>query len=260
MVSPSITRSACAGAGLREDWRDSQPREDREGDDVRPPMRHAASRAYAVESFDVPCVAPGLVATDVRGFFHEAPAVGAGHMDHHRDAVDHAPARDVPRKIAAALHGAARQARQGALGVVRVDGGERTAVAGVEGLQQVGRFAAAHFADDDVIGAVPQGVPHQVADRNGALLQPARLEPDAVRGVDPQLQGILDGDDPLVVRDEGNEGIEERRLAAPGAAAHQNVAAGVEGPLGRVPDVFGQRALLHQLRRRKGSLSRTAAW
>ena len=38
---------------------------------------------------------------------------------------------------------AARQAGQGAVGVVRMDGGERAAVSGVEGLQQVGRFAAA---------------------------------------------------------------------------------------------------------------------
>ena len=51
-----------------------------------------------------------------------------------------------------------------------VDGGERAAVSGVEGLQQVGRFGAAHFADDDVIGPVPQGVAHEVADRERSLL------------------------------------------------------------------------------------------
>ena len=127
--------------------------------------------------------------------------------------------------------------------------GERAAVAGVEGLQEVGGLAAAHFADHDVIGAVAQGVPHHVADRDGALLQAARLEPDAVRGVDPQLQGVLDGDDPLVVGDKCDERIEERRLAAPGAAADEDIAARVEGPLGRGADVFGQRALVDQLRR-----------
>ena len=60
-------------------------------------------------------------------------------------------------------------------------------MAGVEGLQQVGGFAAAHFADDDVIRAVPQGVTHEVADRDRALLQPARLEADTVRGVDAEF-------------------------------------------------------------------------
>ena len=88
---------------------------------------------------------------------------------------------------------------------------------------------------------------HQVADRDGALLQPARLEADAVRGVDPKLQGVLDRHDPLVGGDEFDEGIEQRGLAAAGAAAHEDVAAGVEGPLGRVADVFGERALLDQL-------------
>ena len=56
-----------------------------------------------------------------------------------------------------------------------------------------------------------------------------------------------------VVGDEGDERVEERRLAAPGPAAHQNVAAGVEGPLGRGADVLGEGSLLYELRRRKGS-------
>ena len=43
---------------------------------------------------------------------------------------------------------------------------------GVEGLQQVGRFAAAHLADDDVIGPVPEGVTHEVTDTDGPLRQP----------------------------------------------------------------------------------------
>ena len=51
-----------------------------------------------------------------------------------------------------------------------MDGGERAAVSGGEGLQQVGRFGAAHLADDDVIGPVPQGVAHEVADRDRSLL------------------------------------------------------------------------------------------
>ena len=32
---------------------------------------------HAVESFYLPCVSPGIVATDVRGFFNEAPAAVA---------------------------------------------------------------------------------------------------------------------------------------------------------------------------------------
>ena len=40
-------------------------------------------------------------------------------------------------------------------------------MSGVEGLQEVGRFAAAHLADDDVIGPVPQGMAYEVADADG---------------------------------------------------------------------------------------------
>ena len=42
--------------------------------------------------------------------------------------------------------------------------------------------------------------------------------------------------------DEGNERVEQRRLAAPGAAAHEDITAGVQHPLGFVTDVRGQGA------------------
>ena len=60
-------------------------------------------------------------------------------------------------------------------------------MAGVEGLQEVGGFAAAHFADHNVIGSVAEGVLYQIADRDRALAHAARLEADAVRGVDAEL-------------------------------------------------------------------------
>ena len=63
----------------------------------------------------------------------------------------------------------------------------------------------------------------------------------------------------LVVGDEGNERVEQRRVAARGAAADEDIAAGVQHPLGFVTDVRGQGALCDQLRRRKGSVCRRAA-
>ena len=62
---------------------------------------------------------------------------------------------------------------------------------------------------------------HEVADRHGPLVQPPRLEPDAIRRVDPQLKRVLDGDDPLVVGEEFNEGVEQRGLAAAGSRRSQ---------------------------------------
>ena len=70
-------------------------------------------------------------------------------------------------------------------------------VAGVERLQQVERFAAAHLADEDAIGPVPQGGAHEVGDRDGRerrllaerRLRAPRLEPNAgsaCRGESPR--------------------------------------------------------------------------
>ena len=126
-------------------------------------------------------------------------------------------------------------------------------MSGVEGLQQVGGFAAAHLADDDVIGSVPQGVAHEVADTDRPLLHPARLESDAVRRINPQLERVLDGDDPLVVGEQLDEGVQERGLTAPGAAAHEDIPAGVQHPLGLLTHVLGERALRHELRGRVGA-------
>ncbi len=57
----------------------------------------------------------------------------------------------------------------------KVHGGQRPAVPRVQRLKQVGGLGPAHLADDDVIGPVPQRVPHQVPDRHAATGEPARL-------------------------------------------------------------------------------------
>ena len=63
----------------------------------------SASNGHAVESLSVPLIRSGVVAPpDKGGVFDNAPAVGAGHVDHHCDPVHDASARHVPRQIAAA--------------------------------------------------------------------------------------------------------------------------------------------------------------
>ncbi len=44
--------------------------------------------------------------------------------------------------------------------------------------------------------------------RHSSLFESARLEAETVRRVDPQLERVLDGNDPLVAGDEFDEGIE----------------------------------------------------
>ena len=52
-----------------------------------------------------------------------------------------------------------RQARQSLLGGVPVNRAKAAQVACVEGLQQIERLRAAHFANDDSIGPVPESGP-----------------------------------------------------------------------------------------------------
>ena len=55
-----------------------------------------------------------------------------------------------------------------------------------------------------------------------------RLHPDHVRLLEPQLGRVLDRRHPLVGGDEGREGVEQRRLAAAGAARDDDVDPGLD--------------------------------
>ena len=73
-----------------------------------------------------------------------------------------------------------------------------------------------HLADDDVVGPVAERVPHQVADRYGRLgTDGSRLEPQAVRALDPELERVLDGDDPLLLWEQLDQGVQSVVLPEP---------------------------------------------
>jgi hypothetical protein len=85
-------------------------------------------------------------------------------------------------------------------------------VAGVHRLQHVQGLPAAALPDHDPVGAHPQRVAHQVADGDRApALDVGRpgLQPDDVVLLQLQLDGVLDGDDALAVRDEGGQHVEQ---------------------------------------------------
>ena len=60
------------------------------------------STAAGSMALSVPLIRSGVVAPDKGGVFDNAPAVGAGHVDHHCDPVHDTSARHVPRQITAA--------------------------------------------------------------------------------------------------------------------------------------------------------------
>src|SRR4029077_9282065 len=102
-----------------------------------------------------------------------------------------------------------RQTRQGLLGRVPVNRAEAAQVARVEGLQQIECLCAAHLADDDSIGPVPESGPQQIRDRDGRQwrfmserhLGPSGFESEQVWLVEMDLRRLFDYDDPIAIRD-----------------------------------------------------------
>ncbi len=93
-------------------------------------------------------------------------------------------------------------------------------------LEHVERLAGTTLADDDPVRPHVQRIAQQVADRDLAgpfEVRRTRLERHHVRLAELQLGGVLDRDDPFVLRDERGEHVERRRLAGPGAAGHEDV-------------------------------------
>src|SRR5438093_287644 len=134
------------------------------------------------------------------------------------------------------------EAREHVARTVGVTGGHRAVMARVHGLEHVEGLARTALADDDAVGPHAQGVPHELADGDGAPtldVRRPRLERDDVLLAELELGGVLDRDDPLVVRDEGREDIERRRLARAGAARHEDVQARFDAGLEEVEHLRG---------------------
>jgi hypothetical protein len=107
-------------------------------------------------------------------------------------------------------------------------GRQRAVVPGVHRLKHVERLAAANLADNDPIRTHAQGVADEVADGDRAsTLHVGRssLEAEHVRLGQPQLGGVLDRDDPFIVRDERRQDAEKRGLPRAGASGHDDVGA-----------------------------------
>ena len=118
---------------------------------------------------------------------------------------------------------------------VRVHGGQRPVVTGVQRREQVERLAAPDLADHDPVRAHPKRVSEQVTDRHLATALDARgptLEPHDVRLAQSELGGVLDRDHPLAHSDVGRERVQKRRLPRPRATGDQDAAA--------VPDRRGE--------------------
>ena len=83
------------------------------------------------------------------------------------------------------------------------------AVPGVERLQEIGGLAAPDLADHNVVGPMPERVPDEVPDRHRFGVDPPGLEADTVFPVDPELQGVLNGNNAVGGGEQLDQGIEQ---------------------------------------------------
>ena len=135
-------------------------------------------------------------------------------------------------------------------GRVGVDGGQRPVVAGVHRLEHVEGLAAADLADHDPVRPHAQRVAHQVADGDLALALDVRrpaLQPHHVLLLELQLDGVLDGDDALVVGDEGGQHVEQGGLAGAGAAGDDDVQLRLDAGVQQLGHLRGERAELDEV-------------
>jgi hypothetical protein len=122
-------------------------------------------------------------------------------------------------------------------------------VAGVHGLQHVERFLATALAEDDTVGPHAQRVLDEVALLQLAVafdVGRARFHAGDVGLLQLQLSGVLDGNQPLVLRNESRQRVEHGRLAGARAARDDGRLAGVDGGRQHLGHVLGDRAELDQ--------------
>jgi hypothetical protein len=120
----------------------------------------------------------------------------------------------------------ALQAGEGFGGAVGVDRAERTGVAGVEGLEEIEALGPPDLAHHDAVRSHAQGIADEVADAHAADvlgIGRASLQPDDVVAGQGQLGHVLDGDDALATWDQCGQGVEQGRLACPGATGDHEV-------------------------------------
>ena len=134
---------------------------------------------------------------------------------------------------------------QAVAGTVRVNRGERAVVTGVHRLQHVQGGAVTTLTDDDPVGPHAQRVLDELTDvdLSAALdVGRSRLETQHVVLLELELGRVLDGDDALVVGDEGGHHVEQGRLARAGTTGDDDVAATTDAGAQEVTDLRRERA------------------
>ncbi len=99
-------------------------------------------------------------------------------------------------------------------------------MARVHRLEHVERLGATRLPDDHAVGTHAERVAHELANLDLARafdVRRPRLERAHMGLPEAKLLGVLDGDDALVLGDEGRHDVQQRRLAGTGTAGDHHV-------------------------------------
>ena len=131
-----------------------------------------------------------------------------------------------------------------------MDRRHRTFVAGVHGLQHVEGFFATALAEDNAFGPHAQCVLDEFTLTDFALafdVRRPRLHAGDMGLLQLEFGGVFDGDQTLLLRDEGGERVEHRRFAGTGAARDDGGDARLDGGREQFGHLRFERADLDQL-------------
>jgi hypothetical protein len=89
-----------------------------------------------------------------------------------------------------------------------VNRGERSAVAGVQSIDQVKRLGAAYFPYDEAVGSMTERRFDEIADGDGGFVAP-RLELKPVWRIGLYFSGVLDDSEPFFRWNLRHQGVKE---------------------------------------------------
>src|ERR1039457_5436194 len=152
-------------------------------------------------------------------------------------------------------------ARQGITRRVRVDGGERTLVAGVHGLEHVEGFFTAHLAHYDAIRTHAQAVDDELAHADRAFafdVGRTGLGADDVFLLELQFGRIFDGDDTLRIRNVTGKNVENGGFARAGSSGDEQVQAAFDHGREHFEHGLGQGLVVEHVARGDGIAAKAA--
>lgn len=142
-----------------------------------------------------------------------------------------------------------------------MNGGERSVVSGVHGLEHIESFPSAAFADDDTIRSHSKRISDKVSGGDSSTsfdIWRSCFEPEYVVLLELEFCGVFDGDDAVFVGDEAGEGIEQGCFSGASAAGDDDIESGFHCAFEEHDHFGGERAEFEKIFQGEGVAAEAA--